>query len=118
MEVWANQGGADLNLARATHAAEQIAESVADPAAFGASFERLPPGAQSAFEEALAIDPKPARLRDGKINYGPAGAALQAAINNERISPGDGAALRGWLQSLSNDDAQVLLDWFGGFHAK
>ncbi len=120
MEVWAGQGGADLNLARAEIAAGIIAGAMDDPAAFGASFDRLPPGAQSAFEEALAIDPKPARLRTGtgELNTGPVVAMLEAMVTNPRIPPADREALKQFIMGLSPNEDKALLDYFSGVYSR
>jgi hypothetical protein len=115
-EVWANQGGADVNEARALGHAETILEHVESRDSFGAGYLRLPSGAQSAFEEALAVDPKPARTRDGELNLGPAGAALNAMTENERISPDDRAALKNWMINLSEQDQKAILDHFAGLY--
>ena len=119
-EVWANQGGVDRNEAMVIHAAETLADNMDDPEEFGKSFDRLPPGAQSAFEEALAVSPKPARYRQGtdEINYGPAEAALRSAITNPRISAEDGQALKEWIEGLDESSAQAVLDWFSGVYSR
>jgi hypothetical protein len=96
--------------------AETILEHVESRESFGAGYLQLPSGAQSAFEEALAVQPKPARLREGAVNYGPAGAALNAMMSNERVSQEDRAALRSWLESLSESDQKAVLDHFAGFY--
>ena len=120
MEVWASQGGADFNEARAEMAADIIAGAMDDPAAFGRSFAQLPAGAQWAFEEALAIDPKPARYRTGTgdLNYGPVSAMVEAMFTNPRIPPADREALREFFMGLSPSEDKALLDYFSGVYSR
>jgi hypothetical protein len=101
-------------------AADIIAEAMDDPAAFGRSFEQLPDGAQSAFIEALAVSPKPARYRTGTgdLNYGPVSAMLESMFTNPRIPPADREALREFILGLSPNEDKALLDYFSGVYSR
>jgi hypothetical protein len=113
MQTWDSQGGAERNAnAMLANASRLIEHTTGD---FESSYQQLSPGAASAFEEQMAISPRPARLNgSGELALGGVSAALAGMMQNERVSREDRAELRAFLDGLNNQDAQAILDWFSG----
>jgi hypothetical protein len=113
MQTWDAQGGADRNADQMLANATRLIEHTTGD--FESSYQQLSPGAASAFEEQMAISPRPARLNgSGELALGGVSAALAGMMQNERVSREDRAELRAFLEGLNNQDEQAILDWFSG----
>jgi hypothetical protein len=113
LQTWDSQGGADRNADQMLQNASVLVSHMTGD--FEVRYQNLSPGAQSAFEEQLAISPRSARLNgSGELSLGGVSAALAGMMQNERVGRDERNELGNFLSDLNEDDAQAVLDWFSG----